>query len=253
MKRFVIGDIHGNYKALLQCLERSGFDKQKDLLIQLGDVADGWHEVFECVEELLTIKNTIFIKGNHDQWLLDWIERGAHPDNWIQGGEGTLRSYTKRLGFSYEGSMSSGFRSRLTYLDFPSNHLEFWKKQRPYYKDDENNLFVHGGFNRHYTLDYHVITDKHIFWWDRDLFYAAQSAQAGNQKLKFKEEFKNIFIGHTQTTHWGTTLPIFAERVINIDTGAGWNGVLTIMDVDTKQFWQSDAANFLYPGEIGRR
>ena len=66
MKRFAIGDIHGNYKALKQCLERSAFDKENDLLIQLGDVADGWHEVYECVDELLSIKNTIFIKGNHD-------------------------------------------------------------------------------------------------------------------------------------------------------------------------------------------
>jgi serine/threonine protein phosphatase 1 len=55
MKTFVIGDIHGNYRALLQCLERSGFNKEIDTLIQLGDVADGWSETAECVEELLRI------------------------------------------------------------------------------------------------------------------------------------------------------------------------------------------------------
>ena len=38
MKTFVIGDIHGAYKALLQCFERSGFDYEKDHLIVLGDV-----------------------------------------------------------------------------------------------------------------------------------------------------------------------------------------------------------------------
>lgn len=30
MKTFVMGDIHGAYKALIQCIERSGFDKEKD-------------------------------------------------------------------------------------------------------------------------------------------------------------------------------------------------------------------------------
>ena len=36
-----------------------------------------------------------------------------------------------------------------------------------------------------------------------------------------------------------------------IDTGAGWEGRLTIMDIETKQFWQSDLVTDLYPG-MGR-
>lgn len=252
MKRFVMGDIHGNHKALLQCLERSGFDKENDLLIQLGDVADGWHQVYECVDELLSIKNTIFIKGNHDEWFLQWIERGDHPDMWIQGGEGTLRSYTKKLGFGYGGSASFGFKSGMSSFDIPENHVNFWKNQLPFYKDEDNNFFVHGGFNRHYTIKENMKT-KHVFWWDRDLFSSAMSAQSGGQKLKFKEEFKNIFIGHTQTTYWKQDTPFFVDKVINIDTGAGWNGKLTIMDVDTHEYWQSDDTNGLYPGEKGRK
>jgi len=57
-----MGDIHGNYKGLLQCLERSNFDYANDKLIQLGDVVDGWSESCECVTELLKIKNLISIK-----------------------------------------------------------------------------------------------------------------------------------------------------------------------------------------------
>jgi serine/threonine protein phosphatase 1 len=40
-KRLCMGDIHGNYKALMQCLERSNFNYEEDTLIQLGDVCDG--------------------------------------------------------------------------------------------------------------------------------------------------------------------------------------------------------------------
>ena len=57
------------HEALVQCLERSGFDKEKDRLISLGDIADGWTETAECFEELLTIKNLVVVRGNHDQWL----------------------------------------------------------------------------------------------------------------------------------------------------------------------------------------
>ena len=92
MSTFVIGDIHGAHKALRQCLERSGFDRKKDTLIQLGDVADGYSDVYACVEELLSIPNLIAIKGNHDEWLNQFLETAYHPQGWMMGGEATARS-----------------------------------------------------------------------------------------------------------------------------------------------------------------
>ena len=73
MKTFIVGDIHGAHKALLQVLERSGFDYENDMLITIGDIVDGWGDSFQVVEELLKIKNRIDIVGNHDDWFLDFI------------------------------------------------------------------------------------------------------------------------------------------------------------------------------------
>lgn len=67
-KTFCCGDIHGNYKALKQVLEKSNFDYDNDTLISLGDIVDGWSDTYKCVEELLKIKNRIDIKGNHIIW-----------------------------------------------------------------------------------------------------------------------------------------------------------------------------------------
>lgn len=47
MRTFTIGDIHGGYKALKQCLERSKFNYKEDHLIALGDIVDGWPETPE--------------------------------------------------------------------------------------------------------------------------------------------------------------------------------------------------------------
>lgn len=44
-------------------------------------------------------------------------------------------------------------------------------------------------------------------------------------------DFKEIYIGHTPTTKWGTDKPLRALNVLNLDTGAGHWGRLTIMDV----------------------
>ena len=52
MKTYVLGDVHGAYKALLQVLMKSNFDYENDTLISLGDICDGWSEVVECFEEL---------------------------------------------------------------------------------------------------------------------------------------------------------------------------------------------------------
>lgn len=71
-KIMAIGDIHGNYKALKQCLERARFNYGKDTLIVLGDICDGWAYVDRCIDELLKINRCKFILGNHDKWALEW-------------------------------------------------------------------------------------------------------------------------------------------------------------------------------------
>ena len=89
MRTFVIGDIHGAFKALRQCLERSQFDYRKDKLIVLGDVVDRHDEVNECVEELLKIRNLIALRGNHDDWFDEFCQTGRHPEDWMYGGLAT--------------------------------------------------------------------------------------------------------------------------------------------------------------------
>jgi serine/threonine protein phosphatase 1 len=41
-------------------------------------------------------------------------------------------------------------------------------------------------------------------------------------------------------------------NVWNIDTGAAFTGPLTIMDVDSKTYWQSEPLHQLYLNEKGR-
>lgn len=261
-KKFTIGDIHGNYKGLLQCLERSNFDYENDILISLGDVVDGHCDSFEVVEELLKIKNLIAIKGNHDDWFNQWIQTGINPSNWGQGQKATGLSYLKKSRPTVEWYSHNeyGTNFNIKTNDIPDSHIEFFKNQLPYYKDEQNNLFIHGGFNRHFFLD---DQDESMFWWDRDLWSQAlsfgnmSSMQTGLKKefvpkFKILEETKEIFIGHTSTQFWKVDEPMHAANIWNLDTGGGWFGKVTIMDIDIKEFWQSDKATDLYPEFKGR-
>lgn len=258
MRTLCIGDIHGAYRALIQVLERSGFDYQNDMLIIIGDIADGWSEVYQCVEELLKIKNKIFILGNHDHWFIDWLNKGLHPVHWLQGGHSTALSYAKHAEREdiQVAKHNGAYITNLTTFDIPVEHVKFWNSYHIKYHDTNRNyFFVHGGFDRHTPVSKQDIFN---FTWDRELFNQALSFKAsGVGKFHMEDDFKKVFIGHTATVNWKDkngpiTYPIIARPVYNLDTGGGWYGKLTIMDVDTEEYWQSDMVNELYKEERGR-
>lgn len=241
MRTFAVGDIHGNYRALKQVLEKAEFDYETDILITQGDIVDGFDDVYACVEELLKIKNRIDIRGNHDDWFLTWLNTGVHPDFWKQGGFSTAKSYADaaKLDKLVELAFPGQYDITLDPLDIPESHWKFFEQQNYYYKDEENRVFVHGGFYNFRTLQENR-REPQVFYWDRDLWNQALSVHKG-EKLKFKEEVSEIFIGHTKTLDWGTDQPMKADIVWNLDTGAGGrNGRLTLMNIDTHEYFQSD-------------
>ena len=144
----MIGDLHGDADGLGQCLAVSGFDYNTDTLIQLGDVVDGDENVYECVEELLKIKHLIAIRGNHDDWFLQFLKTGFHPAYWQYGGPATIKSYSFRSSKPpVIISTSSGYKTSLNPSDIPATHRQFFENQLPYYIDADNNCFVHAGFD----------------------------------------------------------------------------------------------------------
>ena len=157
MKTFAIGDIHGAYKALIQCFERSGFDRENDRLIVLGDVCDGYTEVQQCIDELLKVKHCDLVIGNHDLWALDWALKGLTPEIWTtQGGSQTMASYGG-------GQM-------------PQAHVDFLKSGKPYIELD-GMLFVHGGYNPMAKLEKQKLE---FLTWDRSLLTTARKRHHAN-------------------------------------------------------------------------
>lgn len=240
-RRFVVGDIHGAYRALKQVLELSNFNYKEDMLICLGDVADGWSEVPECFEELLKIKKLVYIMGNHDNWLYEWFTSGDSPYIWLsQGGRATMNAYLRHY-------MTLNHKISL-------RHKKFLSKAVFYYELDEM-LFVHGGFAWKYPIENQLPVD---LMWDRHMFEVAFMTHKFNTTHPDKAQdivgsYKEVFIGHTTTSRIDDSLkPVHFSNVWNLDQGAGYEGKLTLMDIDTKKYWQSDRVKNLYPEEKGR-
>lgn len=251
MRTLVVGDMHGAYKAFIQVLQKADFDKDKDQLICLGDVADSWSEVLECFDLLCEVKNLIYIMGNHDFWLYEFFKFGSSPNIWTsQGGQATLDAYLKR-------AEKDGLNSQ-------KKHLKILENSVYYYVDNKNRLYVHGGFNWHYPINHSEANNPETLMWDRRAFYTACTWEAftlthPTKPKNYFKDYTEIFVGHTCTNHGmdyriGNTLePLNVANLWNLDQGAGWDGKLTLMDVDTKEYWQSDIVTELYPNERGRK
>ncbi len=66
-------------------------------------------------------------------------------------------------------------------------------------------------------------------------------------------DFNKVFVGHTSTSRLDPTLkPVKACNVWALDQGAGWEGRLTLMNVETEEYFQSDIVKELYPNVKGR-
>jgi serine/threonine protein phosphatase 1 len=239
MRTFVIGDIHGGLRALKQILERAAVTVH-DRLIFLGDYVDGWSEspqVLDYLMELAHAQDCIFLRGNHDDLLLEWL-RGKENKLWNQhGGEATVLAYS------------------LLPVTVKERHIAFLERLQNYYIDDKNRLFVHAGFTNLHGVDHEYF--PRLLFWERTLWETAlaMDKNLNADDLSYPKRFKiykEVFIGHTPVTRIEQMTPQNRANIWNVDTGAAFMGKLSIMDVDSKEFWQSDKLPDLYPTEKGR-
>lgn len=88
------------------------------------------------------------------------------------------------------------------------------------------------------------------YYFDRCLWMDAMERGQNpvlNKAYENNADFAEIFIGHMPTTKWNTDKPMNLYNITNLDTGASHSGRLTIMDIDSKDYWQSDIIGKLYP------
>lgn len=227
MRTLVLGDVHGNLKALRQVFERSAFDPERDRLISLGDVYDGHPEAADCVELLTEVKNFVWVLGNHDEnvrrWFRDeWRGNKKEKKRWLKrGGGNTILSYLK----------NGKLRKKLF-----KRHAKFIESAVLYFIDEKNRLYVHAGLDWRYPVDKQPA--ERNYYKGRGTF---NKEAPDREKYGVDFPYTYVFIGHTQTNFlYPDCKPVRCVNLWNLDQGAGRDGKLTIMDADTFEYWQSD-------------
>ncbi len=240
MRTLVIGDIHGGLRALEQVLNKVA-PAEDDTLVFLGDYVDGWSDAPQTLSYLIQLStqlNCIFLRGNHDQLVLEWLRDGKEESLWLRhGGAATKAAY-------------AGIAPQVK-----AGHITFLEALLPYYIDAENRLYLHAGFTNVKGVAHEYF--PYVFWWDRTLWETALALDPNLPKnhRRYPKRllcYAEIFIGHTPVTHLGRTTPFQAGNVYNVDTGAAWKGPLSVVHTQDKTVWQSDPVYQLYPEEKGR-
>ena len=227
---YVIGDVHGRSDLLASLHHAIRVDLHqrpappRRTVVYLGDYVDRGPGSFEVIEMLIRrpIKEaqSVYLKGNHEDMMLRFIQGEAVPAWLHNGGEATLASYGVRVGMMAGAATVEGLRRQLRKA-LPPAHLAFLEHLRLMHVAGDY-LFVHAGIRPGVPLDDQRPAD---LMWIREPFLAKQDSFD-----------KCVVHGHTISL-----VPEVHPHRIGIDTGAFYSGRLTclVLEADRLGFLQT--------------
>ncbi|CNI21264.1 MULTISPECIES: metallophosphoesterase [Yersinia] len=200
---FIVGDIHGCYKKLMNALDSVQFERASDLVVSVGDLADRGAQNIECYE-LLNAYWFRAVRGNHEQMALD-VLAGGEPDTWIANGgrwffllEESQKHQAERLikraeelPLVIEVNTDSG-KYVIAHADYPADEYVYGKP-----------------------------VSEQLVVWNRKRLNAAMKGES--QEIVGADKF--IF-GHTPLV-----TPSLFKNQLYIDTGAVFGNTLTLIQI----------------------
>ena len=200
-----VGDIHGCLAQLTELMEEVK-PTAADRVVFLGDYVDRGPASAGVIDYLIefaaAFPETIFLRGNHEQMFLDYLDRQDPAVFLINGGRQTLDSYRDR-----------------GLWPVPSAHRRFLDSLG-YYFESEHHIFVHAGLRPGIPL---AEQDDFDMLWIRHEFLESDFDWG-----------KAIVYGHTPRQE-----PLLGDLRIGLDTGCVYGDRLTCCDVMTQRIWQA--------------
>ena len=232
-KIFAIGDIHGCHSRLINLLDRIPCDKDHDTLVFIGDYINRGPDSRKVLDTLLEVQQTyahpVFLKGNHEQMILEYAATGDVETLRIlrtMGVESTVASY---------GATVRQLRD-LVFL--PPEHRVFLENLQFSYISGKY-LFTHADINEEMialekSADGSLPAEQHT---ETGLLSSRRlsreyAASAGNLAENLAGYI--IVFGHSPFE-----TPLVLHDRICIDTGAVYGNVLTAVELPDLRFYHA--------------
>jgi len=217
---YIVGDIHGRLDLLLDVQRRidedmARLDRGRAVEVYLGDYIDRGPDPAGVVSRLIDRArsvHTVFLRGNHEQLLLDFLDGKDCLDQWIAvGGNTTMLSYGLALGAPAHLLAGVVIRRKLGQA-IPREHRLFYENTGSWIRLG-GYLAVHAGIRPGVPLEEQK---------PADLLGIRQ------RFLKSEGDFGFVVVhGHTPVM-----APELLPNRINIDTGAFATNLLTCLKID---------------------
>lgn len=215
---YAIGDVHG-CMGLLRKLQSMILDDaaphggMRKVIVYLGDYIDRGPDsrgvVDLLIDEPLPGFESVFIRGNHEESLLQFLEDPQVAVGWLAyGGGATLYSYGVRPPDPANADEVLAAQHSFSRM-LPPAHLDFFRAARMTHIEGDY-AFVHAGFRENIAIEQQAVADM---LWIRDEFLRSQA------------DFGKVVVhGHSISES-----PVVRRNRIGIDTGAFATGRLTCL------------------------
>lgn len=219
---YAVGDVHGHLDLLSQMRDMISEDvkadrRERNVIVYLGDYIDRGPDSRGVVELLLNEPlvgiEEIHLKGNHEDFMLQFLDDPLIGEQWyLNGGDTTLASYGVERTVMTEGSdrfiaVRDRLRSKL-----PVEHLAFLRSLAMYHVEGDY-LFVHAGIRPGRPMEKQ---EAHDVMWIRGEFLSSDA-----------DHGYCVVHGHSISPE-----PELRRNRIGIDTGAFYTGRLTGLVLD---------------------
>ncbi len=228
---YAIGDIHGRADLLDDMIagiraDAEGFSGESCHAVFVGDYVDRGLASSTVIDTLcggpLPGMNQVFLRGNHDDMMLRFLDDPAVGIDWLEfGGMATLYSYGVQVPPTARSEAELRAAAETLRARMPDEHLAFLQGLALSFELGDY-LFVHAGIDPDRPLDDQREQD---LLWIRDTFL---ESRARLDKL--------VVHGHTPTDE-----PVVRRNRIGIDTGAFASGTLSclVLERDDQRFIQA--------------
>nr|WP_321464413.1 metallophosphoesterase family protein [uncultured Desulfobulbus sp.] len=227
-KIFAVGDIHGCHHKLVTLLGRLPLNPDEDTLVFLGDYINRGPDSRKVLDALLDLqrryRHVVFLKGNHEQALLDFELYGDTEDL------GLLRA----MGIDTTADSYGTSLRRLTDLScMPSEHQQFLFDLKLFHRAG-NFLFTHADFDLSLDPPYFAETAQERLQRRNTEARLLASRRLGQEEDLDPRPGEVVVFGHLP---YATPL-VRADR-IGIDTGAVYGNLLTAVQLPQRIFFHA--------------
>ena len=236
---FVVSDVHGHYTEMKKALDEAGFCEAKDdhVFVSCGDLFDRGMENKAVYDFIRSLANKILIRGNHEDMLLEALQRGYLIGSDIDNGAALTVSDL----FGKNAIDENGRLNEKLYAEKMIELSGFIQGMINYY-ETETHVFTHGWlpiiFEGHYPQidpnwrsacaeDWHLAHD--LEWqqlYEAGAILKDKTIVCGHRPARMGSMFDS-------SREFDCSAPFFGQGMTAIDAGTVRSGRVNVIAIKT--------------------